>query len=263
MLQRLLAALALATSLACASSPPHRPVRMELAVAGLDAAMLADAEKALKAQPEFGNVRLRSNQAGMAVFDVDYTGDVSRLDEVMARIRRPSLHHARVVVHVAVEAQDTEAPTVRILHPTPGRTLLQKKLFVVADVGGGDVKEVLINGIVTRPLRGGVYKTAVDLMEGSNEVAVAAVDTHGNRRVEKLTVTVDTTPVTHMKFKKAAVSGNGTLEDVFLVEGQPVTLFTDQTFRVEVMVPLEETAVDVIHVDKAGRVTVQRVPLGK
>ena len=90
---------------------------------------------------------------------------------------------------------------------------------------------------------------------------VTAVDSHGNRTVQKIQVKVDTTPQGLALFEKAAVGGSGTLEEVWLVQGQPATIFTNKTWRVELLVPKGATSVDVIRVDQQGQASVVKRPV--
>ena len=60
------------------------------------------------------------------------------------------------------------------------------------------------------------------------------------------------------RHEKVAVSGEGTLEDTFLVQGEPATLFTNKTWRVELMVPKGTAQVDVVKMDAQGNVSILR-----
>ena len=246
---------------ACATGGSNKPTHVTLTVNNLDLAMAQDVDQALKAQSEFKNVQRTSLNAGIAVYELDFLGDPGSIQQVLARVKRPVLRNATVAVLVKVDAADTEAPAAAILYPQQGAQLGQKKIWVVATVPGTDVKEVLINGAVTRPFRGQVYRGQLELSEGPQEVVVTAVDSHGNRTIQKVQVKVDTTPQGLAMLDKAAVGGTGTLEEVWLVQGQPATIFTNGTWRVELLVPHGATQVDVIRVDERGLATVVKRPV--
>lgn len=246
--------------LGCATAGSGRPMHVELNVDGVDETMAKDIQKEMAANPGVKSVKLRSLNAGVAIYEVEYAGDAAALQQALAGMKKPSLSTPRVTVQAFASAADTEAPPVAIHYPHRDEVLLKKKINAVAQVDGQDVKEVLINGQVTKAYRGSLYRAALDLIEGPNEVVVAAVDNRGNRTVQKIKVTVDSTPISISTHEKVAVSGDGTLDETYLVEGTPATIFTGNHWRVELMVPKGQSQVEVVKMDAQGKVSILRKP---
>lgn len=164
---------------------------------------------------------------------------------------------------------DTTKPVVNILTPVEGTLLNTKSVTVTGQVEELNLASLQVNG-VDATVENGVFAAAVELVEGENQISVAAVDLAGNVSTEGVSVTVDTTkpvvtiltPADGEKLNNKNTTVTGKVEELHLaslqVNGADVSV-EDGTFEAAVDLVEGENKITVAAVDAAGNETTEVV----
>jgi hypothetical protein len=151
---------------------------------------------------------------------------------------------------------------VRIFAPGEGARIASTSVSVGVEVEGSEHPAVTVNGIPAEPLGApGKFKARIECMPGENEILVVARDERGNTARASRTIFVsEGTP--SVSDDTLTVLVQGKVEDplsTVTVDGKPVKVNPDGTYRVEVGLKPGQEAVIVVILDSLGNKNVRKI----
>lgn len=264
-----LLALSLAAT-ACATTAPHQQpapsflaTEIELTVKDVDAELLQSLQAQFAKTPELRSAQLKSNSGRVAVFTIQYPGNVSDLPKTLATLPHPGLKFGSSVHKFEYSAFDNQPPTITFLHPQPETTLNSKEQFITVEVPDKDIATVTIGGKPAPLYKGSVYRLKLDLNEGKQELIATAKDKAGNESSARVSVIIDTTAPALQAQIKLVVEGQVEPGSSVLIDGVEVPVDSGGRYRAEVPVRKGQRKVEIVAIDQSGNKSVTTKTLGE
>ncbi|GEM_PF-2578932 len=237
---------------------------VRVCLVGVDPEQQEEIERDLRNLEGVDGAETLEYQAGEMTVGVVYKGSLRALHEALGRTLRYRVRRYAVELVGSVESE--KPLQVRIFAPGDGARLVSSTVFVGVEVKGSDRPRVTVNGVPadSRPTPGR-FSARILLDPGENEIVAVAVDEQGRRGVAKSTVFITDGEAPVEDDAGLTVLVQGKVDDplsTVTVDGKPVTVEPDGSYRVEVPLRKGQAFVVVVAVDSLGNKTVRKIPVG-
>jgi hypothetical protein len=219
-------------------------------------------ERDIRALPDVESVQPVYYRGGELALGLQYAGSFRALRSELQLVTQ--FRVKRFLIEVTGGGEETSSIKVRIFAPAEGTRLALTTVFVGVEVEGADNPTVTVNGIPAEPLPSpGRYRARILCEPGRNEIIAVARDAKGGSGRAKTHVlvtqeggTVEDTPLTVLIQGKVADP-----QSTVTVDGRPVKVQGDGTYRVEVPLRDGQKFVVVVTLDSLGNKSVRKIPV--
>jgi hypothetical protein len=257
----------LVLGVACATSSsqgpfkPEPPMRAEVTVTSLRAEEQEDLERAICSIPGVSECRKRGGGREV-LFTLTYNGSLGALRDRIDAIEHPGLEVEEVKASLRFRGFDNKPPTLTVLSPKDGATLVDPNVEVVVEATDKDTASVKVADKNAPRQRPGIYVARLKLEEGEHALPVTATDEAGNEAKVTLRITVDSTPPDLEATVKVVVEGKTERGSTVFVDGVPVPVDVFGGWRVEIPVRKGQRNIEIVAIDKNGNKTTETRSIG-